>query len=304
MAGADLFVRLFLIVIPCLIVMYLLGVLRQIRKPDQLSVWASVKQFYDERKEVISDYYGKESEIDKMFEDAGIYIAPSKFRIVRDTLIIVFLAMIHVHYFNNLDTMPYPVENVFLLIVLYVATLLIPRKPFPAVYILGFLKKGFDKKKNKEIFLLQQLVLNEYSGRGENQTQQRVYHLFKYLTRFMNHIRPAMIHFVSQYNEDAHDPKKPFNTFAEMVGTEEAKNLAEILYSVDMSSGEDVQDLLKAQYEELKTNRQENYRATMQDRGHIGYIITFTGVVMVIGLGMIMYYLEYQDQMKFLVGNG
>lgn len=303
MSAMDLMIRVLLVGVPTIIVLYMFAAMRRIKQPDQVTVFSQVKQFYDNRREALSTFYNKPSEIDGMFVDAGIYMEPGKIRIVRDTLLVCFLVLVHVQYFANPEGTPYPYGSIFFIGLIFVATMFQARKPFPVYYFLKELKKSFDKKKNKEIFLLQQLVLSEYSGQGENVQPQRVYFLFMDLIRFMNHIRPAMSSFLSEYNEDPHNQKKPFDTFGRMVGTEEAINLAEILFSIDQSSGEDVQVLLMTQYEELKTNRQEAYRASMQDRGNIGYIITFTGVVMVIGLAMIMYYLEHLDQMKFLVVN-
>ncbi|OBZ15879.1 hypothetical protein A8L34_27935 [Bacillus sp. FJAT-27264] len=302
MQNPDLFLRIMIIGIPCVIVMWLLRSIRSIVRPDHQSVWNSVKHFYTGRVEAVQGFYSKESAVDKMFKDAGIYLEPSKIRIARDTTIVVFLAYLIVNYFTKGKAETFPYETIILTFTVYFMTLLVSKPPFPSFYILGYLKKMQDKKKNKEIAFLQQMVLSEYAG-GENQTQQRVYYLFMYLIKRTKAIHSAMLEFVSNYNVDGKDLKKPFDDFAESVGTEEAKDLAEVLYSIDSSSADNVKELLKAQYDELKTVRQENYRSTMQDRGNFGYFMTFAGVAMVIGLGLIIYYLENQDQVRFLVVN-
>lgn len=299
----DLFIRVIIIVIPSIVVLYLLAYLRKIKRPDKVSIFSQVKQFYNDQKESISQFYLKPSEIDTLFVEAGIYLEPGKLRIIRDVIIAFLLVYVHVIHFAAPSGTPYPFGSIAIIGLLFVATMFQAKKPYPIYFILKQLKASYEKKKNKEIFLLQQLVLSEYTGQGKNATPQRIYFLFRYLIRIMNHIRPAMYSFLSEYNEDANNPKKPFDTFARIVGTEEAKNLSEVLYSIDQSSGEDMEVILKTQYEELKTIRQENYRAAMEDRGNIANIIMFAGVTMVIGLAMIIYYLEHQDQMRFLVTN-
>ena len=67
---------------------------------------------------------------------------------------------------------------------------------------------------------------------------------------------------------------------------------------MDQSSPEDVRDILEKRYEELKKRRQEAYRGAMRDRGTLAYLITFSGVLMVIICGLYVYFLEYKDMMN------
>ncbi|MFC3345610.1 hypothetical protein ACFOHW_24895 [Paenibacillus abyssi] len=246
------------------------------------------------RKDDVVGFYQREDMI-KQFEEAGLLAAgftPMKYRVTRDLGIFTFAMILNIRYILNVEQ-GYPVFGLVLLFLLYGALQL--RESFPIKYLLLGMKVQYERQKNAEIFILQQLISNEYADK--NTTKQNIYHMFMYMRRFLKYTRPAVDRFLEEYPHDPHNREKAFNSFARIVGTTEAQSLAEILYQVDQSSPEEVHEILTKRYEELKKKRQEAYRGAMKDRGVVAYTLTFAGVMMVIICGLFVYYLEYKDMM-------
>lgn len=284
-----------LYILPLILVVYVLRLFRLIIAPGRLSVWTQMRHYFDAQKEGVVEFY-KRGDMLQQFEEAGLIVAgftPTKFRLVRDITIFLLAVLLNIRYLMNMDQR-YPIFGLVLLVLLYIALLL--RKSFPVEHLLKTMKIRFERKKNAEIFILQQLISNEYADK--NTTKQNVYHMFLYMRRFLNYIRPAVDRFLEEYPLDPYNKEKAFRSFAKIVGTKEAESLAEILFQVDHSSPEEVAELLEKRYEELKKKRQEAYRGAMRDRGVIAYVLTFSGVMMVIICGLFVYYLEYKDMMN------
>lgn len=288
-------ILLCLYILPLILVVYILKLVRISLDPGRLSMWTQMRHYFDVQKESVVEFY-KRSDMLQQFEEAGLIAAgftPTKFRIVRDASIFGLAVLLNVRYLMNMDHQ-YPIFALLLLVILYIVLQL--RASFPIVYFLKVVKIRFERKKNAEIFILQQLISNEYADM--NTTKQNVYHMFLYMRRFLNYIRPAIDRFLEEYPLDPFNKGKAFSSFAKIVGTPEAESLAEILYQVDQSSPEEVAEILEKKYEELKKRRQENYRGTMRDRGLFAYVLTFSGIMMVIICGLFVYYLEYKDMMN------
>lgn len=154
-------------------------------------------------------------------------------------------------------------------------------------------KKQYDRKKNSEIFILQQIISNEYSN--TKASKHNVYHMFLYMRKFLNYTQPAVDAFLVEYPRDPINKANAYLTFSKMVGTPEAEALADILYQCDQASPEEIQEILHKRYEELRTKRQENYRSMMRDRGVLSYVLLFTGILMVFISAAMVYYMEYKD---------
>lgn len=283
-----------LILIPTLLILYILSLARKQVRQDRVSLMFHIRQMFIDQKEVISEFYHK-SDWDERFRNAGVNnFTPFLYRAVRDSLFACMLVSIHVRYLTT-DGPKYPFAGLFMLAILYALTLL--RDKFPITYLLEYFKKGYDRKKNTDVFMLQQLVSNEYNS--QNQSQQNMYNLFVYLQRYMKHIKKPMNSFLEEYRADP-NAEAPYIRFGNRIGTHEAKELAKLLYQIDRSN--DVQDILNKRYEELKTRRMQNYKASMRDRETFGHILTFSGVLVAICAAFCTYILEHQEQMK-AIGN-
>jgi Ca2+/Na+ antiporter len=254
-----------------------------------------MRHYFNAQKNEVIEYYKMEY-MRQEFEEAGLIaigITPAKYRLFRDIIFLFLVVLLNVRYILNIEQ-KYPIFGLIFLILLYISLML--RKSFPIEYILKSVKSRFERKKNAEIFILQQLISNEYADK--NTTKQNVYHMFLYMRRFFNYIRPAVDRFLEEYPLDPYNKEKAFKSFARIVGTPEAESLAEILYQIEQSSPEEVAELLEKKYEELKKKRQETYRRVMRDRGVVAYVLAFSGVMVVIICGLLVYYLEYKDLMN------
>ncbi|MGF7033423.1 hypothetical protein J2T17_004371 [Paenibacillus mucilaginosus] len=281
--------------VPLLFTVYLMYLLRVALMPGRLSIFTQMRHYFDARKGDVIEYY-RNNDMRHRFEESGLItlgITPTKYRLGRDGLFIFFVAVINVRYLLYMDG-PYPFAVLIFIGALYAGFQL--KENYPIEYILKAFQKSYERKKNAEIFILQQLISNEYADK--NSSKQNIYHMFMYMRRYLKHIRPAVDRFLEEYPLDPYNKEKAFKSFAQIIGTAEAESLAEILYQVEMTSPERVQDLLQKRYEELKKKRQEAYRSAMNDRGTIAYTLTFSGMMMVIICGLFVYYLEYKDMMN------
>lgn len=288
-------VMICLYILPLIFVVYVLRLFRFSIAPGRLSVWTQMRHYFDAQKEGVVEFY-KRGDMLQQFEEAGLIAAgftPTTYRLIRDITIFVLAVILNIRYLMNMDQR-YPFLGLILILLLYIALQL--RESFPIEYLLKAVKARFERKKNAEIFILQQLISNEYAD--VNTTKQNVYHMFMYLRRFLNYTRPAVDRFLEEYPRDPYNKEKAFRSFAKIVGTPEAESLAEILYQVEQSSPDEVAELLEKKYEELKKKRQEAYRGVMKDRGVIAYVVSFSGVMMVIICGLFVYYLEYKDMLN------
>ncbi|MGZ9584153.1 hypothetical protein [Paenibacillus marinisediminis] len=292
---ADRIILFWLYVLPAIPVLYLLYMLRKALIPRRVSIYSQMRHYFDMRKADVIAHYQRQ-DMHSLFEEAGLIakgITPARFRIVRDLLFVVLVVGLNVRYVANVQQ-GYPIAVLVVLLTVYLMLHL--HESFPIRYVLLGLKSRHDRLKNTEIFILQQLISNEYAD--PHTSKQNVYHMFLYLRQFLTYTRPAVDRFLEQYPLDPHNKEKAFKSFAVIVGTKEAESLAEILYQVDQSSPEEIHEILTRRYEELKKKRQEIYRGTMKDRGVVAYVLTFSGVMMVIICGLFVYYLEYQDMMN------
>ncbi|MCY9665864.1 hypothetical protein M5X11_12955 [Paenibacillus alginolyticus] len=293
---ANTIILVSLYVLPLILVAYILRSVRLIIAPGRLSVWTQMRQYFEAQKEGVVEFY-KRADMIQQFEEAGLIaagITPTKFRLLRDITFLSLAVILNIRYLMNMDQR-YPIFGLVLLVLLYIALQL--RESFPIEYLMKGMKVQFERKKNAEIFILQQLISNEYADK--NTTKQNVYHMFLYMRRFLNYIRPAVDRFLEEYPRDPYNKEKAFRSFAKIAGTREAESLAEILFQVEQSSPDEVAEILEKRYEELKKKRQEAYRGAMRDRGVIAYMLTFSGVMMVIICGLFVYYLEYKDMMSY-----
>jgi hypothetical protein len=279
-----------LVLVPSLLIIYIIGAARKNLRQDRVSLMFQVRQIFQEQKVAVSEFYHT-SEWDDRFRNAGLSkFTPFVYRVSRDILFAIMLFTLHIHFFTT-DGSKYPFAGIMLLIMIYALTLL--REKFPIMYLLNYFRKGYDRKKNTDVFMLQQLISNEYNS--ANQSQQNIYNLFVYLHRYMKHIRQPMNNFLDEYRSDPMS-EIPFINFGARIGTDEAKELAKLLHQIDKSN--DVHDILNKRYEELKSRRMQNYKASMKDRETFGHLLTFSGVLVAVCAAFCTYILEHQDQMR------
>ena len=156
--------------------------------------------------------------MDEEFETSGLAaagITPLKYRIGRDSVFLSLLILIHMRFIQ--EPVGYPLVRVIFVMMLYAALQLRPR--FPVAYALEAQRTRFIRKKNAEIFILQQLISNEFAD--AEGSKQNIYHMFLYLRRFVRYIRPAIDRFLEEYPVDPHNREKAFRSFSRLTGTPE-----------------------------------------------------------------------------------
>jgi len=187
----------------------------------------------------------------------------------------------------------YPSNYVFLIISLIIVTH--PMKGLPLFSLLMKITDIRAREKNKECFTLYSMIQNEfYNDVGK---PLNMYSALTKLKPYFKAIDKALGKALLLWKKN---PAEALEAFASEVGTEEAKDLAQILKNVDVSSPDDAKDILDSRYEQFVTKRQENHRRYRNNVGLIGYLAALLPVFAVIYNAMVVFNLEKQELFKFL----
>lgn len=187
----------------------------------------------------------------------------------------------------------YPSNYIFLIISLIIATQ--PLKGLPLFSLLVKLVDIRAREKNKECFTLYSMIQNEFYNEVEKPLN--MYSTLTKLKPYFKAIDKALGKALLLWKKN---PAEALESFASEVGTEEAKDLAQILKNVDVSSPDDAKDILDSRYEQFVTKRQENNRRYRNNVGLIGYLAALLPVFAVIYNAMVVFNLEKQDLFKFI----
>lgn len=187
----------------------------------------------------------------------------------------------------------YPANYLLLIISVIIAT-----QPLKGLPLFSLLQKITDiraREKNKECFTLYSMIQNEFYNDVEKPLN--MYSSLTKLKPYFKAIDKALGKALLLWKKN---PAEALEAFAVEVGTEEAKDLAQILKNVDVSSPDDAKDILDSRYEQFVTKRQENHRRYRNNIGLIGYIAALLPVFAVIYNAMVVFNLEKQDLFKFI----
>ena len=187
----------------------------------------------------------------------------------------------------------YPYNIASLILALYIFTQ--PVKGLPLFYILEKLKDLQLREKNKECFTLYSMVQNEFYTDVDRPLN--MYATLNKLKPYFKAIDKALGKAILLWKRN---PAEALDAFAVEVGTEEAKDLAQILKNVDLSSPQDARDILDSRYEQFVTKRHENHRRYRNNIGLIGYVAALLPVFAVIYNAMVIFNLEKQELLKFI----
>lgn len=287
----ELWIRLIVYIIPAFAVVYFLKIVVSVEK-NQVNTWKHIQSYMELQRDKVVEKYTT-NDLDHHFEEAGLLkagITPVGYRLTRDILFAGLLFWTHFKYFLD-PTLTYPRIVVAMTILIY-CTLILAQK-YILTFVLKFFKKKYNQRKNSEIFILQQVLSNEYAN--PKASKQSIYHLFLYMRKFMNVIQPAVDEFLQEYPRYHADKKLVFTNFGNRVGTPEAVALAEIIYQIDQTSPDEIKELLDKRYEELRTKRQQAYRSMMKERGTVAYILLYSGVLVVGLSAAVVYFMMYKE---------
>ena len=170
--------------------------------------------------------------------------------------------------------------------------------PYNDLPIFKLLEKVRDfrlREKNKECFTLYAMIQNEFYTDLEQPLN--MYATLNKLKPYFKAIDKALGKAVLLWKNS---PSQALDAFALEIGTEEAKDLAQILKNVDVSTPKDARDILASRYEQFVTKRHENHRRYRNNIGLIGYVAAFLPVFAVIYNAMVVFNLEKQELLKFI----
>lgn len=214
-----------------------------------------------------------------------------RFQIIRYSVIIVWLVAVFTGWL--LSSNPFPTNNIALAGIVYMITL--PVRNSPIIVLLEQLSKARLQEKNRELFTLYSMIDNEFTS--NNGTPLTMYSLLNKLQPNFSLIKPAIGKAILLWRKD---PAMALDAFANEVGTIEARDLANIIKNVDLTSSAEAIDILQNRRDQFLTMRHEIYRRNQKNRGVRDYAITFGASLLVMFNMLVLFYQEYKEMMKFL----
>jgi len=213
------------------------------------------------------------------------------FNLTRLVIIIGCLLYLNVRWFLHGGV--YPLNS--LLLVLLTIILTYPIKSFPVYRFLEKLREIRLREKNKEIFTLYSMIQNEFYTNLDRPLN--MYTTLNKLKVYFKSIDRSIGKAVLLWKKN---PAAALDAFVAEVGTDEARDLANILKNVDLSSPEDARDMLDSRYEQFVAKRHENHRRYKNNIGLMAYIAALFPVFAVIYNVMVIFNLEKQELLKFI----
>lgn len=283
-------VALFLVLLSAFII-YKIGQMKGEVKISRM-IRSGINQTWEQQKAIIQERY-KDEAVAKMFEKAGSpkWLSEVTFKFTRDCFIIFQLIYFHGKWLFLGGSYPIQAVSGIMLIGLVLST----RKGFPLEKLLVYFEKIRNSKKNRELYILYSLLLNEYTISGNKPTN--IYTLLRKFRPHFKFLKPALDLCTMHWRRST---TYALETFAREVGTSQAKDLAGILADVDKLAPEDAYTLLTNRYDHFNTIRLEEFRRRSKDRGIIGYFVTFVPALSILFNFGYVYYLEYKDLIGLL----
>ncbi|MHB1166933.1 MAG: hypothetical protein ACYC4E_00640 [Carboxydocellales bacterium] len=192
-----------------------------------------------------------------------------------------------------LSSRSFPINSVVMVSIAFLLTM--PIRNSPLSMLLEKLAQSRLREKNKEVFTLYSMIENEFTSR--NGAPLTMYSLLNKLQPNFTLLKPAINKAILLWRKD---PETALAAFANEVGTAEAKDLANILKNVDVTSPVEALDILENRRDQFLTMRHEIYRRYQRNRGVRDYAITFGASLLVMFNMLVLFYQEYKEMMKFL----
>ena len=214
-----------------------------------------------------------------------------RFQLIRFSVLAVWLVSIFSNRF--LSSNPFPMNSFALACLFFVFTL--PVRNTPLLMLLERLAQSHLREKNKEVFTLYSMIDNEFTS--SNGSPLTMYSLLNKLQPNFSSIKPAIGKAILLWRNN---PSLALDAFAKEVGTAEAKDLANILKNIDLTSPTEALDILQNRRDQFLTMRHEIYRRYQKNRGVRDYAITFGASLLVMFNMLVLFYQEYKEMMRFL----
>lgn len=212
---------------------------------------------------------------EKLFREAGLPTKLTAFNFFIFRLILLSLSfgvIISKWLWGNL---PFPTSSICLLAAAFAFTS--TKNQMPLTYLLKKLREINTMNKNKECFLLYNMLLNEFYT--DDHKSHNVYALLQKFSIYFDKIKPAIVKTLSVWKRN---PEQALNLFSSEIGTEEARDLAQILKNVDASGPAQARDIIKSRYEQFQTSRHEHHRRKLKNIDLFGYIAVFIPTIAIL----------------------
>ena len=165
------------------------------------------------------------------------------------------------------------VWRILFLIVVYFVFL--PTFPYSLFrYVLNAVIAYKQAKRNSEVFMLYDLVINELEGMDV--TRVNTYNLIRNLKPYFEYINGSLSQLLARWTDDG-GPREALERFGEDIGTKESKSLAATLKTLDENDRSTVLSALKGMNNMFVRSQIENYRRrrkVMTDLGSLPIRIT------------------------------
>jgi len=230
---------------------------------------------------------------EKLLKEAGypLRLNSSRYNLVRFVLSYMAVGIVLLNWLA--DGGRFPWSDLGMVGVFYVLTM--PKPGWPAPYLLRKVRDYDRLDKNRECFVLYSMLLNEFSI--DDDRSYSLYSMLQKMSAYFNKIRPALYKALALYKRD---PEQALDAFAAEIGTPEARDLAQILKSVDATTPARARDLIQSRYEQFRISRHENHRRRLKNRDLVGYVITIGPVMAVLFNMLTVYWQMVQDLMNFV----
>jgi hypothetical protein len=134
-----------------------------------------------------------------------------------------------------------------------------PSIPFsPTGFLLNRLIEYRQAKKNTELFSLYDMLVSEIEMMKT--TRVNIYSLLRSFHPYFKDINKEMATMLSNWSSSTSGPSRAIESFAEAIGTNEAKNLATVLQTFDDNSRESLIESLRGMEDLFITSQIENNR--------------------------------------------
>ncbi|KNZ70335.1 hypothetical protein Tfer_0895 [Thermincola ferriacetica] len=245
------------------------------------TVWDRLKtSLYDESAE-------------KMLKEAGypLRLNSSRYNLARFVLSYMAVTIVLLDWLAEGGRFPW--SDLGMVGVFYVLT--VPKPGWPVFYLLRKVRDYDRLDKNRECFVLYSMLLNEFSIDDDRTCS--LYFMLQKMSVYFTRIRPALHKTLALYKRD---PEQALDAFAAEVGTPEARDLAQILKSVDATTPARARDLIQSRYDQFRISRHENHRRRLKNRDLVGYVITIGPVMAILFNMLTVYWQMVQDLMNFV----
>jgi hypothetical protein len=235
----------------------------------------------------------QDEELERLFERAGrpLGLNGVRFKLIRDAVLSSQLVIALLEWVVLGGS--FPLGKVLLIGLVWVGAN--TSRGMLVTKLMEFVCEMRNAQKNRDVFILYSLLLNEYAISGE-----RANNLYSILSKFRGYfplLKAAFDKFLLYYRKS---PAAALEAFAREVGTSLGQELADVLLDVDRLDPQEAYEAMQTRYEHFNTLRMEENKRKMKDRGLIGYFITFTPTLSIVANFGYVYYLEYKELMQYL----